>query len=120
MSGHTLFSVMYFSASIAALQPLPAATIEVEGKKISSNTSKIKVLPPDKTNQSGGSRSRRSNRGSDASSIDISNEDLFMRAVVNKTTIYHFRIDKSTYKNTYHNPFQVCDTNTAFFCNLYY
>ncbi len=77
---------------------LPAATIEVEGKKISSNTSKIKVLPPDKTNQSGGSRSRRSNRGSDASSIDISNEDLFMRAVVNKTTIYEQEAVQLTFK----------------------
>lgn len=73
---------------------LPAATIEVEGKKISSNTAKIKVLPQDKTNQSANGRSRRSN----SSSLDIADEDLFMRAVISKTTVYEQEAVLLTFK----------------------
>lgn len=77
---------------------LPAATIEVEGKKISSNTAKIKVLPQDKTNQSANGRSRRDSREQWSSSVNISNEDLFMRAVISKTTVYEQEAVLLTFK----------------------
>ena len=77
---------------------LPAATIEVEGKKISSNTAKIKVLPQDKTNQSANSRSRRDNREQWSSSVNISNEELFVRAIISKTTVYEQEAVLLTFK----------------------
>lgn len=66
---------------------LPAATIEVGGKKYSSNTASVKVLPPDKT-QSTNSRSRRDSRDSGSSSVNIADDELFMRAILSKTTVY--------------------------------
>lgn len=66
---------------------LPAATIEVGGNKYSSNTASVKVLPPDKT-QSTNSRSRRDSRDSGSSSVNIADDELFMRAILSKTTVY--------------------------------
>lgn len=67
---------------------LPAATIEVDGKKYSSNTASVKVLPPDKAAKVSSNRSNRDSRGSGSSSVNITDEELFMRATVNKTTVY--------------------------------
>lgn len=67
---------------------LPAATIEVGGKKYSSNTATVKVLPPDKTAQSANNGSRRNSRDSGSSSVSIADDELFMRATLSKTTVY--------------------------------
>jgi hypothetical protein len=65
---------------------IPAATISVGKEQLSSNTLTIKVLPSDKNsqNKSSGSQSGDGN----AQNVSISNEDIFMLATVDKTTVY--------------------------------
>ena len=69
---------------------IPAATITVDKKQLSSNSLTIKVLPPDKKapNTSSGSQSGSQSGNSNSQNASISNEDLFMLATVDKTTVY--------------------------------
>lgn len=73
---------------------IPGGTIEVDGETYTSNSVKIQVLPPDETQtrqsgqqQSGGAAQGRTSQPS-SSSGGISNSDLFMRAIVSKTTVH--------------------------------
>lgn len=75
---------------------VPAASILADGKSINSNTLKIKVLPPDKTT-SGQSNQSRANSSSNSSG-QISNNDLFITATVNKTNAYEQEAILLTYK----------------------
>lgn len=79
---------------------IPAATIVVEGKQMSSNTVTIKVLPPDKS--AGASSSGNNNQGgvsqSNSTGTEISNNDLFIRTEVNKTNVYEQEAILLTYK----------------------
>ncbi len=78
---------------------VPAASVEVDGKKIFSNSLQIKVLPPDKTsggaNDGGGSAS--SSRSQMAGSR-ITNEDLFITATASKTKVHEQEAILLTYK----------------------
>ena len=79
---------------------IPAASIEVDGKKIFSNTIQIKVLPPDKTGNSGsnnGGGSASSSRGQVAGSR-ITNSDLFITATASKTRVHEQEAILLTYK----------------------
>ncbi len=72
---------------------LPAATIDVNGESLSSNSVQIEVLPADKTQGNGvGSGTSNSNNRSSQSSLmnngKISDKDLFITATVNKTTVF--------------------------------
>ena len=73
---------------------LPAATVQVEGKQITSNSVDIKVLPQDKQTQN------TSNSGSNnsSSSAEISGSELFMTATLNKTKVYEQQAVLLTYK----------------------
>lgn len=77
---------------------LPVATIEVDGKQYSSNSEKIRVLPPDKAAQAAGNRQNRQGNTNRSSSTNISNDDLFMRATLNKTTVYEQEAVLLTFK----------------------
>ena len=78
---------------------IPAATLLVDGEKVTSNESGIKVLPEDNTGRSS-SQSRNSSRSlqSSSSSTNISNDDLFIRASLNKTKVYEQEAVLLTYK----------------------
>lgn len=79
---------------------IPAASIEVDGKKIFSNAIQIKVLPPDKTSNSGsnnGGGSASSSRGQVAGSR-ITNNDLFITATASKTRVHEQEAILLTYK----------------------
>ena len=79
---------------------IPAASIEVEGKKIFSNALTIKVLPPDQSagnQQSEQGKSNTSSRGQIAGS-KISEKDLFITATAAKTTVYEQEAILLTYK----------------------
>ena len=73
---------------------LPAATVKVEGKQITSNSVDIKVLPQDKQTQT----TRNSSGNNGASSTDISGSELFMTATLNKTKVYEQQAVVLTYK----------------------
>ncbi len=74
---------------------LPAATTEVEGKQVKSNSVEIKVLPQEK-HQAGSQTSAQS--GGSGSSAEIGKNDLFMTAILNKTKIFEQEAVLLTYK----------------------
>ena len=78
---------------------IPAASIEVDGKKIFSNALTIKVLPPDQSagNQQSGQDQSNSSRGQIAGG-KISDKDLFITATAAKTTVYEQEAILLTYK----------------------
>lgn len=75
---------------------IPGATVEVGGETYTSNSLKIKVLPQDSQSQSASQQSRQrqqqnatqSQPSQGSGSGNISNSDLFMRAIVSKTRVY--------------------------------
>ena len=77
---------------------IPAATIVAEGKQMKSNELTIKVLPPDqRASQSQQSGSQ--GGGTSASQTgQISDDDLFMVATVNKKKVYEQEAILLTYK----------------------
>lgn len=78
---------------------IPAASIEVDGKKIFSNALTIKVLPSDQSagNQQSGQGQSNSSRGQIAGG-KISDKDLFITATAAKTTVYEQEAILLTYK----------------------
>lgn len=78
---------------------LPAATINVNGEKITSNSVKIKVLPNDGSSNTAVSQPTRSGRPDrQSASTGINNEDLFVVATLNKTNVYKQEAVLLTYK----------------------
>lgn len=78
---------------------IPAATIVADGESKSSNSLKIKVLPPDQTAGAAQQAGRGQGRVSSASSTgQISNNDLFITATVNKMNAYEQEAILLTYK----------------------
>lgn len=77
---------------------IPAATIEVDGKQYTSNSVEVKVLPADKSAQAsqGQGSNRRSSR--ESSSLNISKDELFMTATLNKSNVYEQEAVLLTYK----------------------
>ncbi|MBR5456650.1 MAG: protein BatD [Bacteroidaceae bacterium] len=78
---------------------IPAASIIVDGEKVTSNEAKIRVLPADQAGQS--SQQGRSNGGGiqrNTTSTNISNDDLFIKASLNKTKVYEQEAVLLTYK----------------------
>ncbi len=67
---------------------IPGATIKVDGKEYTSNPVKVKVLPEDKS-ASAASNARQQRQAQQAGSgNEISADELFMTATVNKTKVY--------------------------------
>lgn len=92
---HTVTFNYTLMASKEGSYTLPSATIEVDGKQYKSNSATIKVLPAD--TQAGGNRSGRDG-GRRSSSTNISNDELFMRAILSKTTVYEQEAVLLTFK----------------------
>lgn len=70
---------------------IPGATVTADGNQMVSNSVKIKVLPADKSSQSGQQRGT-------AGSATISGNDLFITGTINKTTVYEQEAILLTYK----------------------
>ncbi|MCQ2066529.1 MAG: BatD family protein [Bacteroidaceae bacterium] len=85
---------------------IPGATVEIKGDTYTSNDVKIKVLPQDSNSQQNqsatGSQQNRQSQpqaSSSSSSVgNISNSDLFMRAIISKTNAYEQEALLLTYK----------------------
>ena len=70
---------------------IPGATVTADGNQMVSNSVKIKVLPADKSSQSGQQRGT-------TGSATISGNDLFITGTINKTTVYEQEAILLTYK----------------------
>lgn len=77
---------------------LPAATITVDGKKISSNSLKVKVLPDDGSSSSGQQNGYSNSNRQKKVDTNIGKEDLFVLATLNKTDVYEQEALLLTYK----------------------
>lgn len=82
---------------------VPAATIVADGQQKTSNSLKIKVLPPDQTAASQGQAAGQGRGGaasqpSSSSGTQISDRDLFITATVNKANVYEQEAILLTYK----------------------
>lgn len=78
---------------------IPPATITAEGKQLRSKELTVKVLPPDQQNASSQQGGAQQHRGSSTSQAgQISDEDLFMVATVNKKKVYEQEAILLTYK----------------------
>lgn len=75
---------------------IPAASANVDGSNITSNSVRIKVLPPDKAGGVSGGNSRSSS--SRSSSTRISKDDLFITVTANRTNVYEQEAILVTYK----------------------
>ena len=73
---------------------IPGATINTGNEQLTSNSLQIKVLPADNTTNKNNS----SNNHSTTKSTSVSNNDLFIRAIVNKTNVYEQEAILLTYK----------------------
>ena len=70
---------------------IPGASIVAEGNQMVSNSVKIKVLPQDQVGSGG-------QNGGRSSTTSISNQDLFIKAIVSKTTVFEQEAFVLTYK----------------------
>lgn len=85
-------------ASKEGTYTIPAATVEVDGNKLISNSVKIKVLPQDKkSSNTGNSQSNGRGRVSN-STAQINSDDLFITATANKVNVYEQETILLTYK----------------------
>lgn len=77
---------------------IPAATIMVDGKQMQSKQLSVKVLPPDQhSSQQPGAQQGRGTSSSSQTG-QISNDDLFILATVNKKKVYEQEAVLLTYK----------------------
>ena len=80
---------------------LDGATIKAGGNQVTSNKLTIKVLPPDQPQQSQGgqgSATGRQQQPAGQTGSSVGNDDLFMLATVDKTTVYEQEALLLTYK----------------------
>ncbi len=66
---------------------LPAATVKVNGRNYTSNTAKIKILPPDKNAQAQQPGQQPQTITSSSTANNIKPEDAFIRAIFSKTKV---------------------------------
>ena len=77
---------------------IPAASVEVDHKKIFSNTLTVKVLPADKEVESASKGSNRSSSRGQAAGGRITDKDLFITTTASKTKVHEQEAILLTYK----------------------
>lgn len=101
VNGNSSSSITYTYILLATEEgefSLPGATIVADGNQMASNSVKINVLPPDKSN--GASGNSRGNQAADrpTTGSGISNQDLFITASASKTNVYEQEAFLLTFK----------------------
>ena len=77
---------------------LPIATLDVDGKQYKSNSATIKVLPADKVESGNNGGNRNSAGVNQEQNTQITKDELFMTATLNKKTVYEQEAVLLTYK----------------------
>lgn len=77
---------------------IPGASIVANGSTMTSNSVRIKVLPPDKGSSRSSGRRSGSSTVSSSSSRGVSNSDLFVEARATKTSVYEQEAFLLTYR----------------------
>lgn len=82
------YSLMY-RADKAGTYTIPAATIEVDGKRYSTKELSLEILPPDKANNGSQSQGVRvDDINTQSASKPLSSNDLFVRIIMSKQKVY--------------------------------
>jgi len=98
--GSTVSSITYTYTVIASAKgtfTISPASIVADGKSVTSNALKIRVLPADQASRGSSSSSSKSSR-SKSSGTKVSAEDLIIVGSVNKTNVYEQEALVLTYK----------------------
>lgn len=78
---------------------IPGATIVAEGKPMTSNSVRIKVLPPDHSvSNNNNNNNNKNTQNSSSTSRRISGKDLFITATASRTNVYEQEAILLTYK----------------------
>lgn len=78
---------------------IPGATVVADGKTLTSNQVKIRVLPADQTAATGNRRGQQGGSASKPSSTSgVSNQDIFITATASRTNVYEQEAFVLTYK----------------------
>ncbi|MDE5843939.1 MAG: BatD family protein [Muribaculaceae bacterium] len=93
INGHATSSVTVeytftYKAEKAGTYTIPAVSINIGGKTLSSKSGTIKVLPPDSNSGSNSDDVTIDNASSQSSSRDVSDKDVFIRIILNKSKAY--------------------------------
>lgn len=94
VTSHTVTFNYILKARNEGTFKLPVATIDVDGKQYKSNSANIKVLPADKAASAANSNSGVGN----GQRAQISKDELFMTATLNRSTVYEQEAVLLTYK----------------------
>lgn len=101
VNGNTSSSITYTYILMATEEgefSIPGATIIADGNQIASNSVKIKVLPPDKANDTSGNGKSNPSTDRATSGSGISSQDLFITASASKTNVYEQEAFLLTFK----------------------
>lgn len=77
---------------------LPGASITADGNQMVSNSVTIRVLPADNTQAGGQQNNTQGGRSKSSAATAISNDDLFIAATINKSSVYEQEALLLTYK----------------------
>lgn len=77
---------------------IPGASIVADGESLTSNSIKIKVLPPDKANGASNNKGGGTSSRSQSSGTKISGQDLFITVTASKTNAFEQEAILLTYK----------------------
>ncbi|MDE5970151.1 MAG: BatD family protein [Muribaculaceae bacterium] len=93
INGHATSSVTVeytftYKAEKAGTYTIPAISINVGGKTLSSKSGTIKVLPPDSDSGYGNDDVTIDNASTQSASRDVSDKDVFIRIILNKSKAY--------------------------------
>lgn len=77
---------------------IPAATIIVDGKTLTADAKKFRILPPDKTNPNNQSQVSATDRNSQTVDRPIGKDDIFVRVILNKSSAFENEAIECTLK----------------------
>lgn len=100
-STQTTYTFTY-KAEKAGATIVPAMSVVVDGKSYTTNQLKVEVLPPDQSSTSPSSPQRQGNRQSTAPTVgdepQFDPNDMFIRVILDKTTVYEQQAVTATVK----------------------
>lgn len=93
INGHATSSVTVeytftYKAEKAGTYTIPAISVNVAGKTLSSKSGTIKILPPDSNSGSGHDDVTIDNASTQSTSREVSDKDVFIRIILNKSKAY--------------------------------
>lgn len=87
-----------YKAEKAGTTTVPAMSVIVDGKSYSTDQLRVEVLPPDQSNAGGRQGGRQSTAPSIDDEVQFDPNDMFIRVILDKTTVYEQQAVTATVK----------------------